>query len=231
MIKKTFSSVALLALAACQQQEPAASPPVAGTEPPPVAEAAPPAPAAAPAPAALPPATPDERVKFFQACWASFNAKDWQKFQGCFAEQATSEQVDMGFPALSGRSAIIEKGAKPYATAFPDGSGELQLTLANGNSIVAIVLFKGTNSGPLQGPTGTLPATNKKVGYLIGHVIETTDDGRSALRERIYYDAATMLGQLGVNPAPHRKVLEVGWPEKPVVLATNSETEKANLAA
>ena len=128
MIKKTFSFVALLALAACQRQEPAASPPVAGTEPAPVAEAAPPSAAPAPAPVALPPATPEERVKFFQACWASFNAKDWQKFQGCYAEAASSEQVDMGFPTATGRSAIVEKSAKQYAAAFPDGTGEAQLT-------------------------------------------------------------------------------------------------------
>jgi hypothetical protein len=39
-----------------------------------------------------------------------------------------------------------------------------------------------------------------------------------------------MLGQLGVNPAPHRKVIEVSAAEKPVVFANNGEVEAANLA-
>ena len=82
----------------------------------------------------------------------------------------------------------------------------------------------------MSGPTGTLPATNKKVGYLVGHVAELSDDGRSVAHDRFYFDAATMLGQLGVNPAPHRKVIEVSAADRPVVLATNSEVEKANIA-
>ena len=152
MIKKTFSTVALLALAGCQRQEPAASPPVAGTEPTPVGEAQPAAPAAPVA--ALPPATPDERAKLVQSCWALFTAKDWQKFSGCYAEKATTEQIDMGFPRLSGRDDVIEKSVRPYTIAFPDASGEPQLTLVNGNTVASIVLYRGTNSGPLVGTDG-----------------------------------------------------------------------------
>jgi steroid delta-isomerase-like uncharacterized protein len=231
MFKKTFTTALLLAAAGCQQQEPAASPPVAGSEPTPTGEAQPAsAPAAAPV-AALPPATPDERAKLFQTCWGLFNAKDWSKFSNCYSENATAEQVDMGFAAIAGRNDVIEKNAKPFAGAFPDGVGELQLTLVNGNNIASVVLFRGTHSGPLVGPTGTLPPTNKKVGFLVGQSVELTEDGRAALHERLYYDAGSMLGQLGVNPAPHRKLIEVSAAEKPIVLATNSDVEKANLAA
>src|SRR5690349_6604065 len=94
--------LAIVGLAACQQQEPAAAPLAAPPPAQPVAAAAPPAPAAAPAeapkPAAPPPATADERSKWFKDCWALFNAKDWAKFQNCYAENATTEQVDMGMP-------------------------------------------------------------------------------------------------------------------------------------
>ena len=108
MIKKTFSTVALLALAACQHQEPPASPPVAGSEPAPAGEAQPAAatPVASPA---LPPASPEERAKFVQSCWALFGAKDWQKFSGCYAENATTEQIDMGFPLATGRSDVSRR--------------------------------------------------------------------------------------------------------------------------
>src|SRR5882724_5869607 len=80
--------LAILGLAACQQQEPAAAPLAAPAPAEPVAAAAPaPAPAAAPAEAAKPappPATADERSKFFKECWAQFNAKDWAKFPNCY---------------------------------------------------------------------------------------------------------------------------------------------------
>ena len=132
MIKTTFSTVALLVLAGCQRQEPAASPPVAGTEPTPVGEAQPAAPTAPVA--ALPPATPDERGKLVQSCWSAFNAKDWAKFSTCYAEDATTEQVNMGFPVFKGQNEIIEKSAQATATALPDVTGESQLTLVNGGT-------------------------------------------------------------------------------------------------
>src|SRR4051794_15161587 len=93
--------LAMVGLAACQQQEPAAAPLAAPPPAEPIA-AAPAAPAAAPSeapkPAAPPPATADERSKWFKDCWALFNAKDWAKFSNCYAENATSEQVDMNMP-------------------------------------------------------------------------------------------------------------------------------------
>ena len=230
MIKKTLSTVALLALAGCQKHAPAASPTAPGAEPVPGGEAVPTARAPAAPTASLPPATPDERAKWFQSCWALYNAKDWQKFSACYADNATSEQVDSGIPAAAGRADIVEKSVKQFAGAFPDGNGEIQLTLVNGNNIVAVVLFRGTHTGPLPGATGPIPATNKKVGYLLAHSVETTDDGRAVLRDRFYADGSTLAGQVGLNPMPHRKLVEVGWADKPVVLATNSEAEKANLA-
>src|SRR5688572_6426594 len=232
MTKWTLGTVGFLALAACAKQEPPASP----ANPPADAAATAPAPVAvtttpAPAPAPLPPLTAEERVKLFQGCWAHFNAKDWAKFSPCYAETASADQVDSGFPVATGR-AEIDKQAKGFASQFPDANGELQLTLVNGNNIAAIVLLRGTNSGPLLMPGGAIaPATNKKFGVLAAQTIELTDDGRAAKTDRVYADGGSQMGQLGLNPAPHRKLIEKSWAEKPVVIATGSEVEKANLAA
>src|SRR4051794_5880374 len=99
MMKKTLSMFGLLALASCQQQPAAAPPP----PPPPPPAALPPVettpPSAAPVAPAAPPATGAERAKWFQDCWAAFNAKDWAKFGPCYAENASSEEVDAGMPA------------------------------------------------------------------------------------------------------------------------------------
>jgi predicted ester cyclase len=231
MIKWTLGTVGFLALAACAQQEPPAAPANPPAEaldgPAPVAVTT--APATAPAPA-LPPATNEERAKLFQDCWALFNAKDWAKFPACYSETATSERVDTGFPVSTGRAGVT-KTAQAIAAELPDANGELQLTLVSGNDVAAVVLFRGTNGGPLTLPGGTsVPATNKKVGLLLGQVLELSADGRSIAKERLYSDAGSLLGQLGLNTAPHRKLIEKGAAEKAVVVATNSEIEKANLA-
>jgi hypothetical protein len=216
---------------ACQQQEPAAAPLAAPA--PAGTETAAAAPAAAPGPAAAKPAPlpPDQVVKNIQDCWAAYNAKDWAKFGPCYAENAVHEDVDSGMPPVSGRANIIEKATKPWATAFPDGTGELQLTLLNGKNAVAVVLFRGNNKGPLASPTGEIKATNKKVGMLLAQQLELSEDGRTATVDRITMDGGTLMGQLGLNPGPHRKVIDNGWAEKPVVIAANNEIEKTNLAA
>jgi ketosteroid isomerase-like protein len=225
--------LAIVGLAACQQQEPAAAPltapppaePVAAVAPAPVAAA----PAEAPKPA--PPATADERSKWFKDCWSAFNAKDFAKFSNCYAENATSEQVDMGMPPLSGRANVVDKNAKVFATAFPDLTGESELTIVGGNDILSVVLLKGTHKGPLPGPQGELAATNKKIGYLALQHIITTPDGRSVAKERFIYDGGTFMSQLGLSPMPARKPLEQGWADKPALVSSGTDAEKANLAA
>jgi predicted ester cyclase len=234
-MKHSIGSIGLvvLGLAACQQQEPAAAPLAAPPPAEPVAVAAPPpaAPAEAPKVVAAPPATADERAKWFKECWASFNAKDWNKFSACYAESASSEQVDMGMPALVGRSNVVDKNAKVFATAFPDLTGEQELTIVSGNDILSVVLLKGTHKGPLPGPQGEIPATNKKIGYLAVQHVQTTPDGRLVAKERFTYDGGTFMSQVGLSPLPARKPLEQGWADKPSLVSSGSEAEKANLAA
>ncbi len=225
--------LALVGLAACQQQEPAAAPLAVPAPAEPIAAAAPPpaTPVEASKPVAPPVATADERAKWFKDCWAAFNAKDWNKYPSCYAENATSEQVDMGMPALVGRSNVIDKNAKVFAAAFPDLVGESELTIVSGNDILSVVLLKGTHKGALPGPQGEVAATNKKIGYLAVQHIQTTPDGRLVAKERFIYDGGTFMSQLGLSPMPGRKALEQGWAEKPSLVSSGSEVEKTNIAA
>ncbi len=230
MMKNQGSFVALwlLGVAACAEQEPAATP----LAPPPAATVAP-----APAPMVETekeepkpvPLTAEQKIKLYQEGWASFNSKDWAKFQSIWADGATSEELDMG-PPVVGAQAIVESGAKDFANGFPDVSGEIQLTLINGNTIWGVVLLRGTNTGTHMTPRGSVPATGKKVGFLAAHSIELNEAGK-AVKEVMAYDGGTVAGQLGLMPMPHRKAIETGWNEKPVVVATGSDAEKANLAA
>jgi len=177
-----------------------------------------------------PAATSAERVKGMQDCWAAFNAKDWAKFSPCYAENASSEQVDSGMPAAHGRADVV-KVHQGYSASAPDQVGEPQLILVNGNNIAVVSFIKGTNTGPLMTPGGEIPATKKKFGMLMGQSAETTEDGRAIAHDRFYMDGGTFMGQLGLAKMPHRRALDKGWAEKPVVIATGSDLEKANLAA
>ena len=218
--------LALLGLAGCAEQEPAAAP---LAPPPPAAVAPSPAVEAKKEEPKPIPLTAEQKVKLYQESWTAFNAKDFAKFQSLWAENATSEMLDAGAP-LSGPAAITEAGAKGFANGFPDATGEPQLTLVNGNNIVAVVLLRGTNTGTYVTPVGPVPATSKRVGFLTAQTIELNDRGK-VVKEVTAFDGGTVAGQLGLLPMPHRKAVETGWAEKPIVVASGSEVEKANLAA
>ncbi|HEY1533934.1 MAG TPA: nuclear transport factor 2 family protein [Polyangiaceae bacterium] len=225
----TFAALSLVGLVGCGgSQEPAAAP----LAPPPVASVTPaPAPVDAKKEEPKPvPLTADQKLKFYQDGWAAFNAKDLAKFQAIvFADNASSEHLDMG-PPLVGASSIIEQGIKPFVTAFPDTTGEVELTLLNGNTLVGLVLFRGTQTGTLMTPNGPVPPTGKKIGLYSAHIVELNDAGK-AQKEIMADDGGTMAGQLGLMNMPHRKVVDTGWAEKPVVVASGSDGEKANVAA
>lgn len=230
-MKKLLTTVTWLLAGACAGQQAAEAPPSTPASPPEAAEpqaAASAAVAPAAPPAAPAPLTGEEKAKLFESCWAAFNAKDWAKFGPCYVETAQSEDVDSGMPKKVGRNDIVE-GAKAYTAQAPDTTGEPQLILVNGEHMASVLLLKGTNTGPLMGPGGAaLPATNKKFGVLIAHSGELEPNG-PVLDDRFYMDASSYLGQLGLNPGPHRPLLETS-PAKEVVIATGSDEEKANLA-
>jgi predicted ester cyclase len=167
-------------------------------------------------------------VDRYGECWQLFNKKSWDEFSKCYGKDSVSTAP--GLPPAKGAAQIIEKHAKPLATAMPDVAGEWQLTLAAGNRVFTVALMRGTHTGPLAGPAGTIPATNKKFGQLVVHGIES-GPAAVASKEWFIQDSGTFLAQLGLSKAPARAALTKGAAERPVVIATGSATEKANLAA
>jgi predicted ester cyclase len=183
-----------------------------------------------PPPAPTPPSA-EARVKLYTTCWDQFNSKAYDQFQNCFADNATSETVDSAQPPLTGRAAIMDL-IKKEAEGFPDRRGELKLVLGNGSHIAGVALYTGTNTGPMPGPDGKpMPATNKKIGFLMGHTIELDAMGAHAVRESAYIEEGTFAGQLGLSPQPVRPVMAVTGGAPEIVTAKNDAKESANVAA
>lgn len=173
------------------------------------------------------PATDEEIAKWFAGCWAAFG-KDWDAFGQCYAEDAVS--ID-GMGTHNGREAIVTM-AKEYTAAFSDMAGGLQLTLINGNNVVAIARTGGKHTGPLKIPGAPeIPATNKSYSVLAGHVVTLDDTGHEVTKEWFFMDSGSMMGQLGLNEQPHRKAIDKDWETRPVVIAKNDDAEKKNLDA
>lgn len=174
--------------------------------------------------------TAEERVAFYRACHEHFSAKDWDKFGMCFTDDATGDQVDSGMPALTGRAAIVDN-AKAFSAAFSDLTSTPTHVFASGNKVAAISTVTGTHAGPLKGPMGEIPATNKKVGYQMLHMVEFDPAAGGAAKEWLFADMGTMMGQLGLSPAPHRAAVDKPTGDPTIVIAKDDATEKANVEA
>jgi hypothetical protein len=164
----------------------------------------------------------------YAACWGFFNGSKWDEFAKCYSP--TSVSTAPGLPDARGAAPIVEKHAKLFKTAVPDVTGEQRLTLIGGRLATTIALMRGTHTGPLATPGGTVPATGKRFGQLVAHAVES---GSTALAQKEWFiqDGGTFLAQLGIAKQPARPVMDKATGEAAVVVATGSATEKANLAA
>jgi hypothetical protein len=178
--------------------------------------------------AAAPPpkvATADERAKIYDACWSYFNDAKFDEFKACFTADGVNTVA--GFPGESKPDQIVA-GQKEFKAAFPDGVGLPQLVLVSGTTVIGVSLLTGTNKGALKLPTGDMPATNRKIGILMGQVIEGDDAGR-AKSEADFFDNAEMLAQLQNKPG--RPAADKLAMDKVVAIAKGDDKEKANLDA
>jgi predicted ester cyclase len=175
--------------------------------------------------------TAAERAAWYQSCWAHFNNKAWDRFKTCYADDAESDQVDSGQPRSKGPDAI-EASAQSFAAAFPDIKGTGELILIKGESTVGVYVLNGTHTGSLLGADGhAIPPTNKPVGMYQAHVVQADSTGSRVVREELYSDSATMMAQLGLNPAPARPVTTSAAAAPTVVIAAGTPAELSNVEA
>jgi predicted ester cyclase len=172
--------------------------------------------------------TPEDKVAFYRACFDHLNAKAWDKFGGCYADNVVSEQVDTGMPAANGRDAAVAN-VKAFTEAFPDLKVQPTLILANGNKLASITTVTGTHTAALKGPMGEIPASDKKIGMNQLHIVEVDPAAGGAVKEWLFYDSGTMMGQIGLNPMPHRAAIEAPTGEPTIVIAKGDDVEKAAL--
>ena len=86
--------------------------------------------------------------------------------------------------------------ATGFKQAFPDLHWEMQEFIEDTDTVVVEGVFLGTNTGPMVGPWGSLPATGRRVKLPFCDIWKVRN-GR-IIENRIYYDQVTFLGQLGL---------------------------------
>jgi len=96
---------------------------------------------------------------------------------------------------LKGADAGMEV-AQGYATAFPDGRIEVTSIKEAGDTAIVEFVARGTHKGDLMG----IAPTGKSIDIRVCNVMDIRDG--KIHKEREYFDALTMMAQLGVVKDP-----------------------------
>jgi predicted ester cyclase len=103
-----------------------------------------------------------------------------------------------GFKATNAHEATAY--AKRWLTGFPNGKMTVRNEIVSAPWVVQEVSMEGTNTGPLEGPMGTIQPTHK---HVVGKGVQILKIENGKITEaRIYFDMVDQLTQLGLMPAP-----------------------------
>ena len=127
----------------------------------------------------------------------AFNRSDWEGCKAALAADALYDEVGTS-RRLQGVGQIIQS-LQGWKGAMPDVTGTVTNAFATGNTAVLEVTWQGTHTGPLPGPTGTLPATGKRQTTRSGWLLNF--DGARIKESRHYFDMLSFMQQIGALPS------------------------------
>ena len=84
-----------------------------------------------------------------------------------------------------------------WATSLPDARTHLDSIISQGDVIVTEHTGRGTHTGPLNTPAGTIPPTGKSIELKFAEIYTIRDDKIKTMRA--YWDTGTLMRQLGLS--------------------------------
>ncbi|MCH8189793.1 MAG: ester cyclase [Chloroflexi bacterium] len=127
---------------------------------------------------------------------AAFNAGDRARYKGTLTNDSVYDELATQRRA-KGPDEVAETMFS-WKEAFPESKGEIGSMIVSGTSAAVEITWTGKQTGPLQGPGGTIPASGKTVSIPAVQMIDT--EGGKIKSVRHYFDMMTMLQQLGAAP-------------------------------
>jgi steroid delta-isomerase-like uncharacterized protein len=126
----------------------------------------------------------------------AFNAADWDRFRAVLADGIVYEETGTG-RRVEGIEDYVRL-CEGWRQAFPDVTGEVQRAVAGGDTAAEEVVWTGNHMGPLETPSGTIPATGRRVEAAA--TLWVTVRGGKATAIRHHLDVLTLLQQVGALP-------------------------------
>ena len=126
----------------------------------------------------------------------AFTAGDWERFKAGLAPNSVYEE-----PATQRRvegADEIARAVQGWKKAFPDAKGTVKNAVASGDTVTLEITWEGTQTGPLEGPEGTIPASGKRAVVEAVQVVRVSDD--KIKENRHFFDMLGLLRQIGAAP-------------------------------
>jgi steroid delta-isomerase-like uncharacterized protein len=140
----------------------------------------------------------EDSASIIQRLFDGFNAKDYEGIVALAADDF--ELMDVGSGEKYSGPEGARRNAEGWLTAFPDVKVELLNIVSSGDWAVAEAVGRGTHSGPMQTPMGEVAPTGRPMELHFCSIIKVQDG--KIVEERDYYDAMTIVNQLGLMPEP-----------------------------
>jgi len=142
-----------------------------------------------------------ENIAIVQTHYDLFNQRDsnpeWADQAAARVSPSFSWRVIPTGQNLQGVAGYLEF-VNGWASTFSDSRVDIQNVIASNGQVVSEAVFRGTHDGTLMTPMGPIPATGKSVALPICDIFQLADGKISGAK--VYFDLATMLGQLGLMP-------------------------------
>jgi steroid delta-isomerase-like uncharacterized protein len=135
-------------------------------------------------------------LSMVHAHYEALNHDDLDAAVALFAEDV--ETITPG-GTEKGRDAFRALG-EAFLRAVPDMHHDIVRTFEDGDTIVVEGVYSGTQTGPLETPQGTLPASGNEFAFPYVDIMQARDG--VCVSHRVYWDNVTFLSQIGAIPTP-----------------------------
>jgi steroid delta-isomerase-like uncharacterized protein len=140
----------------------------------------------------------EDRSRRAEEVVEAYNNGDWERFRASHAPDVVYEEVGTGQRA-EGMDEYMQL-LEGWQQAIPDGAAMIRRTVQSGDTVVMELVWKGTQTGDLQTPGGTVPASGRQIE--VEATMWSDFEGDQVRKTRHYVDIMTMLQQLGEDTAP-----------------------------
>jgi predicted ester cyclase len=94
----------------------------------------------------------------------------------------------------------FRKFVSPFFKGFPDARITVLNTVESGDTIVTEGVYRGTHTGALDGPEGSIPPTGRQIELPFASTFKLR--AGKAVVQHLYFDRLTFMAQLGLAGQP-----------------------------